>query len=367
MRVIMTGGGTGGHIYPALALARYIKKNNPGSKIIFVGAKGGMEEKIVPPSGFPLETLNIKGFPRRLTPELLKNMFLLGKSCSQAGKIIKEFRPHWVVGTGGYVAAPTVLAAFGQRKKVILHEQNVIPGITNRMLALWAFKVCLSFEASRKYFLRRSNLVVTGNPRASEVIKLDKTAARNILGMEKDLPLLLAVGGSRGAEKINLVMMEFLLRSSANKNFQILYITGEGYYQQVMERLRRGRVFEIYGPRLQVRPYQQEMPLAMAAADLIITRAGATTLSEITALGLPAIIIPSPNVVHNHQYHNARELARRGAAVMIEEENLNGEELQRKVFRLIGNPAELARMIRHSKEMGFPDAAANIYKIMSSR
>lgn len=364
MRIIFTGGGTGGHIYPALALARYIKKANPKAEILFVGAKGGMEEKLVPPSGFRLKTLPVKGLPRALTPRLLQAFYLAGKSSILAGKIIAEFQPDFVIGTGGYAAAPLIFAALTQRKKVIIHEQNVIPGVTNRLLAPWVYKVCLSFEASQKYFLKRSNIQITGNPRASEVGLLEKKTARKILNMDQDLPFLLAVGGSRGAARLNSSMVDFLLRASGNRNIQVLYITGERYYDEIVKRLREDKVFELYGTRLLVRPYQQEMPVALSAADLVVTRAGATTLAEITAIGVPAIIVPSPNVVHNHQLINALELSRQGAAVTIKEENLDGKLLQQEIYALLNNPSKLAQMRENSKKIGRPDAAENIFKLM---
>jgi UDP-N-acetylglucosamine--N-acetylmuramyl-(pentapeptide) pyrophosphoryl-undecaprenol N-acetylglucosamine transferase len=365
MRIIFTGGGTGGHIYPALALARYIRKVSPRAEIVFVGAQKGMEEKIVPAAGFRLFTLPVKGLPRRLNLHFWKTFYLLGKSGCQAGKILTAFKPDLIIGTGGYAAAPVILAAFMQRKKVLIHEQNVIPGVTNRLVAPYVYKVCLSFEASRRYFKKQANLCITGNPRASEVGHMNKKTALRMLNMQPDLPLLLVVGGSRGAERINRHTMEFLLRSKRNKRMQILYITGEIYYDDVVSRLRAAETFRFYGGRLQVRPYQQEMSLALAAADLMITRAGATTLAEITALGVPAIVVPSPNVVHNHQLINARELSRQGAAVVIEEQNLNAQVLQEKIFSLLNNPGKLNQMKDNSKRLGYPQAAENIYKLMS--
>ncbi len=364
MRIIFTGGGTGGHIYPALALARYIRKVNPGAEIIFVGAEKGMEEKIIPAAGFRLHTLPVKGLPRRLNLQFWKTFYLLGKSGCRAGKILAAFKPDLIIGTGGYAAAPVILAAIMQRKKVLIHEQNVIPGVTNRLVAPWVYKVCLSFEASRRYFRKKNNLCVTGNPRASEVGRISKKTALQMLNMHPALPLLLVVGGSRGAERINRHTIDFLLRSTGYKKMQVLYITGEIYYDEVISRLQAAGIFRLYGGRLQVRPYQQEMSLALAAADLMITRAGATTLAEITALGVPAIVVPSPNVVHNHQLINARELSRQGAAVVIEEQNLNAQLLQEKIFALLNNPGKLNQMKDNSKRLGYPQAAENIYKLM---
>lgn len=366
MRIILTGGGTGGHIYPALALARYIKKADPGAEMLFVGASGGMEERIIPPSGFSLTTLKVKGLPRRVNFSLFKAFYMLGKSSAQAKKIIADFKPDYVIGTGGYAAAPIILAALSRRIKVILHEQNVIPGLTNRFLAPFVYRVCLSFKASGKYFLKQSNLCLTGNPRASEVGQISKATARKILDMDPELPLILAVGGSQGAARLNQCMLDFLFKAAGTKNFQVLYITGEAYYEKVTSRLKDGRLFKIYGSRIKVLPYQREMTLGLAAADLIVTRAGATTLAEITALGIPAIIIPSPNVVHNHQLINARELYDRGAAVLVEEHQLNGEVLRNNIFALLNDPRKLGLMERNSREMGFPEAAYNIYKLMTS-
>ncbi|HHT47091.1 MAG TPA: undecaprenyldiphospho-muramoylpentapeptide beta-N-acetylglucosaminyltransferase [Firmicutes bacterium] len=366
MRIILTGGGTGGHIYPALALARYIKKIDPAVEMLFVGASGGMEEKIIPPSGFSLSTLQVKGLPRRVNFSLFKAFYLLGKSSAQAKKIIEEFKPDYVIGTGGYAAAPIILAALACRVKVILHEQNVIPGITNRFLAPFVYRVCLSFAASQKYFLKQSNLCLTGNPRASEVGHISKSTARKILNMDPKLAFVLAVGGSQGAAKLNQCMLDFLFKASGEAGFQMLYITGERYYEKVISSLKDGNLLEIYGLRLKVLPYQREMALGLAAADLIVTRAGATTLAEITALGIPAIIIPSPNVVHNHQLINARELFSREAAVLIEENQLSGEVLKNNILSLLNDPRRLDLMKRKSKEIGFPEAAHNIYKLMTS-
>ena len=366
MRIIITGGGTGGHIYPALALARHIRQVNPGAEILFVGASGGMEETLIPQAGFSLETLPVKGMPRKLNVRLLQVFYLMGKSTMQAAKILEKFRPAFVIGTGGYAAAPLVVAALRRRISVIIHEQNVLPGRTNRLLAPWAYRVCLSFDASRRHFIRRNNLTLTGNPRASEVGGIGKEKARRILKMDPDLPFLLAAGGSQGAAVLNQSMLDFLFLSSAHKNIQILYITGERYYEEVNSRIKALKTPQIYGGRLQVRPYQQEMPLAMAAADLMITRAGATTIAELTALGLPAVIVPSPNVAHNHQLINALELSRQGAAVLLEEKEIGGLKLQQTVHRLFNAPHELAQMSESSKRLGHPGAAENIYNLLFS-
>ena len=364
MKVILTGGGTGGHIYPALALGRYIRSVDPDTEILFIGAKGGLEEQIIPPTGFAMETLHVKGIPRRLTPEVLRSFSLLFASLRKASRIIKQFNPDFVVGTGGFAAAPAIMAALLKRKKVFLHEQNVIPGVTNRLLAPFASRVCLSFEGAARYFIRRSNLVTTGNPRASETGRFEKSAAREILGLDPLMPLLLVVGGSRGAGKLNQCMIDFLGLPSVMERMQIIYVTGTVYFDEVTASLQKHGLPDKYRSRLNVTPFQEEMPLCMAAADLIITRAGATTLAEILAMGLPAIIIPSPNVVHNHQLLNARELQLKGAAEMIEEKDLSGKKLQEIVLALLNNPEKMTLLKENCKKLAYPNAAEQVYQLM---
>ncbi len=363
MRLIISGGGTGGHIYPALALARYIDKNMPGAKILFVGAQGGMEEKIIPRSGYPLKTLPVKGFPRKLSPRLAESFFLLGRSSTRAWRIIEEFDPDYIIGTGGFAAAPVLLAAILRRRNTIIHEQNVVPGLTNRFLAPFVDKVCLSFETSRKYFVKKGNVYVTGNPRASEVGKIGKDSAREILNLEGDVPAVLAVGGSRGAENLNKAVVDFLIAAARNgsaKNLQVLYITGELYYREIYSLLKQEGVLNQFGSYLQLYPYFQQMPLAWASADIAISRAGATTLAEITAIGVPSIIVPSPNVTNDHQLINARELSKQGAAVVMEEKDINGGLLLAKISEMLNNPSLLEQMQENNRRLSFPRAAENI-------
>ncbi len=365
MRILITGGGTGGHIYPALAMARYVRDAQPGASILFVGAEGGMEEKIVPAAGFPLETLPVKGFSRKKITGAFHTVYLLGGACVRAKRTIEGFKPDVVFGTGGYASAPTIIAALTERKKVIIHEQNIVPGMTNRFLAPWVDKVCLSFDASKPYYWKKRNLVVTGNPRASEMNQLQKGTARHLLKMHKDIPLLLVSSGSRGAARINQCMVEFLEHTRNCTKIQVLYITGEVYYDEIISRLKRNRVFDKFGENLQVRPYQQEMPVAMAAADMMISRAGATTLAEITSLGVPTILIPSPNVVNDHQLKNARSLAEVNAAVLLEEKVLTAQTLKEQIDDLIDQPLKRKELGINSRKLGKPKAAEMIYELIA--
>ena len=357
MRIIITGGGTGGHIYPALALARYLQKEDPAAELLFVGSERGLEQKIVPAAGFKLETIPARGFERSLRG-LGPFSRDLWRGLSRARQIIADFQPEVVFGTGGYVSAPVVLAALLARRPAAVHEQNALPGLANRMLAPLVQRVFLSFEESRSAFPRRSRTVFTGNPRASEVAAMDRVAAQEQLRLDPSLKTILAYGGSRGALRINEVITDFLKAGWLPPATQLLYITGEIYYQQVKEQL--GRLPE----SVRLYPYLDEMPAALAAADLVITRAGATTLAEITALGRPAILVPSPNVVHNHQYHNARLLEKAGAALLIEEKDFNHYRLRRELDQLGAAPDMLERMARAGKKLAVPDAAGRLYRCL---
>lgn len=357
MRIIITGGGTGGHIYPALALARYLRDRDRRAELLFVGSAEGLEQKIVPAAGFALETIPARGFQRSLRG-LIPFGRVLWRGLRQAGEIITRFQPEVVFGTGGYVSAPVMLAALRRRLPTVLHEQNALPGLANRMLAPLVGRVCLSFAESQGAFSRRSKTVFTGNPRASEVVTVERRAARERLRLDPALRTILVYGGSRGALKINEVITELLATRSLPPSTQFLFVTGEIYYRQIRERL--GALPET----VRLYPYLEEMPTALAAADLVVARSGATTLAEITALGLPAILVPSPNVVNNHQYYNARLLEKTGAALLIEEKDFNPFRLRRELKRLVATPALLARMSRAGKKMGVPDAVERLYRCL---
>ncbi len=357
MRMIITGGGTGGHIYPALALARHVREREPAAELLFVGSAEGLEKKIVPAAGFDLETIPASGFGRNLR-RLGPFSRDLWRGMARARRIIASFQPDVVFGTGGYVSAPVMLAALLARRPAAVHEQNALPGLANRMLAPLVQRVCLSFEESRSAFPRRSRTVFTGNPRASEVAEVDRAAAQEQLKIDPSLKTILIYGGSRGALRINEVIIDFLKAGWLPQATQFLYVTGEIYYRQVKEQLG------MLPQKVRLYPYLDEMPAALAAADLVITRSGATTLAEITALGLPAILVPSPNVVNNHQYYNARLLEKAGAAILIEEKDFNRYRLRRELRRFRAEPALLEQMARAGVKLAVPDAAARLYSCL---
>lgn len=355
MRILLSGGGTGGHIYPALSLARHAAARDEGIKILFVGTEKGLESTIVPGAGFELVTISARGYQRKLR-QLGAVVKDFASGLSQARKILRSFKPDVVLGTGGYVAAPVVLASVTLGIPAAVHEQNAIPGLANRYLAPLVKGVCLSFAESGRRFPPFSKTLLTGNPRASEAAQANPEAGINQLDLKRGYRTIVVYGGSRGALHINMVMVNFLKAGWLPPRTQLVYITGSYYYEQVVDELGRGAH---HGAK--ILPYLDDMPSLLAAADLVVTRSGATTLAEITALGLPAVLIPSPNVVNNHQYHNARLLADKGAAVLVNERDFNHFRLRRELENLWADPARLVKMGEKSNKMAFADAAERIY------
>ncbi len=355
MRVVLSGGGTGGHIYPALALARYLRCRERKIELLFIGTEEGLERTIIPAAGFELAFIPASGYRRRIGSIFPAGRDFL-RGLARARKIMTRFRPAVVVGTGGYVSAPVVAAAVSLRMPAMIHEQNVRPGLANRWLAHLAGRVCLSFEASRPYFPRRAGTVFTGNPRAGEVAALTREEGCRRMNLDPARRTVLVYGGSRGAAQINRVVIDYLKRGWLPPGMQLLHVSGEIYYREVCREL--GRLPQgVY-----LYPYLQDMPAALAAADLAVTRSGATTLAELTALGIPALLVPSPNVVHNHQYFNARLLAGAGAAVLVEEHEFNPLRLRRELADLFNGTGERLRaMSRAGRTLGVPDAAAKIH------
>ncbi len=361
MNILFCGGGTGGHIYPGLALARYILKRDKDAKVLFVGTSKGLENKIIPAEGFNLEVIPVRAFSKSSAGQLPAITADLFRSTRLAFKIIKQFQPDIIIGTGGYAAGPVVLAARLLCLPILIHEQNAIPGRTNRMLAPWANRVCISFEDSGKYF-KSSKVKLTGNPRAGEVIHITREEGFKRLGLlDPEKKTILVFGGSQGALKINDVMVDFISGKSLPSETQLFYITGNTYYERVIKELKKGGNLS----RVIIKPYLDDMPAALAVADLVICRAGATALAEITARGVPAILIPSPNVAYNHQYYNALLLEKEGAAKIITENNFDTETLAVHVKELFDEPGILEKMAVNSKTMGITDAAERMYDCIS--
>lgn len=368
MRVLMTGGGTAGHINPALAIAAKIRAEQPDAEILFVGAKGRMETRLVPAAGYRIETVDVRGFQRRLS---LKNV---GRNISAAvhavtaemasARILREFRPDIAIGTGGYVSGPVLRKAAKMGIPVLVHESNAFPGVTVKMLSKCAAAVLICAEDAKKYLPPEARVVVTGNPLRPEFRHLDREKARRELGLDSRL-LILSVGGSLGAERVNAAMAEVLARSVKDGRFQHIHATGKSGWDSTCARLRELGVPE-KTPGITVREYIDDMPRCMAAADLVISRCGAMTLSELPAAGKPSILIPSPNVAENHQYHNAMALVNKGAAVCIEEKNLTADALWETMERIASAPEDLRRMGENARRAAILDADERIYEVVQA-
>ena len=357
MKIIIGGGGTGGHIYPALALARYASASNQNDEILFVGTAEGLESKIVPAAGFSLTTIPARGFQRNFS-KLGPSLKALGGGIREAGRILDDFKPHVVFGVGGYVSAPLMIAALKRKVPTVIHEQNALPGLANRRLAPFVRRVCISFRETEKRLPRRSRIVFTGNPRASEVAALSRAEGCRYFDLDPGHKTLLIYGGSLGALRINEVTTEYLKLGLLPPRINLIYVTGDIYYEKVQSELGE------LPKQVRLYPYLDRMPEALAAADIALTRSGATTLAELTALGVPALLIPSPNVVNNHQYFNARLLSDAGAAVLINESEFNSLRLQKELDKLFSNPEKLDKMRRSSRRLGVNDAVERVYKCL---
>ncbi|AUN15465.1 UDP-N-acetylglucosamine-N-acetylmuramyl-(pentapeptide) pyrophosphoryl-undecaprenol N-acetylglucosamine transferase [[Clostridium] sordellii] len=359
MKILLSGGGTGGHVYPAIAIANKIKEENPEAEIIFVGTEKGIESEIVPKYGYELKTVTVQGFKRKIDFENVKRVFKLFKGLEQSRKIVKKFKPDVVIGTGGYVSGPVLFNSSMSKVPTIVHEQNSFPGVTNKILAKMVTKVLTSFEDSHERFPEetRSKLVLTGNPVRKEILISKKSVSRRKLGIQEDKKMVLCYGGSGGSRKIN-DSMKLVIRNLVNDDIAFIYATGKNFYD--------GFISDINDldlkPYQKVVPYLEDMATALAACDIVIGSAGAISLAEITALGKPSIIIPKAYTAENHQEYNAKSVESKGAGIAILEKNLTPETLNETVYKLLGDRDLLLDMSNASKEIGKPEAIDIIYK-----
>lgn len=366
MRVIFAGGGTAGHINPALAVAEYIKEQQPDAEILYVGAKGGMEERLVKQAGFEFRGIKISGFSRKINIEgLRKNVVTLKRiitASAESKRIIEEFKPDICVGTGGYVSGPILRKAVKMGVPIIIHEQNAFPGVTTKLLAPKAKYVMLAVEQAKKFLNNKCKIVLTGNPIRKEIILMNKKQAREKLNLD-ERPVILSFGGSLGARKVNEAVVDLIANTAQKDEFQHIHAYGQ-YGKWFIPKLEEKGVKVSEHPNFDIREYINDMPLCLDAADLVICRAGAITLSELQAQGKASILIPSPNVAENHQYHNAMAMVQNGAATMIEEENLTGDKLVSKVKELFSRPELLAEQQKNAKKMAICNANERIYSII---
>ena len=359
MKIIVSGGGTGGHIYPALTLVRAIAEKEKGAEFLYVGTKKGLEADIIPKEGIPFETVDIEGLKRGFSPS---NIVRLGRAVhglAEAAAIVRRFRPDAVIGTGGYVCGPILMAASFAHVPTLIQEQNVVPGVTNKILAKFVTRIAVGMEEALAHFPREKT-VFTGNPIRREVMTANREKAFKKFGFDSARRMVLVSGGSRGARSIDRAMVGVLKQAQEYPQVQYLLVTGKGEYEDVMRRLREAGVDLERFPHLRVEPYLYDMPEALSMADLAIFRAGATGLAELTARGVPAILVPYPFAAENHQEHNARALEKAGAARVILNRDLTAETLAALLGELLKEEDALRRMAQSSRSLGRPQAAGDI-------
>ncbi|MDD6312467.1 MAG: undecaprenyldiphospho-muramoylpentapeptide beta-N-acetylglucosaminyltransferase [Firmicutes bacterium] len=372
IRVLLSGGGTGGHINPALSIAKKIKEMRPDSEIAFVGTPGGMENKLVPKAGFPLYHIEVMGFQRKLSAEnIRKNVraaYLAVESVHKAKRIVREYKPDIVIGTGGYVSWPVLKAAASLKIPTLIHEQNAVPGVTTKKLSRYVDRVMISFEDSRRYFdCPDEKLVLSGNPLDPALNTLDYEKSRQELGIDR--PYILSFGGSLGARELNKAVYAVIKDYSSENNVIHHHAFGSREWPKYEEKSERDGLDKC--DNIKLFEYIYDMSLRESAADLVICRAGAMTLSELAVIGKAAIFIPSPNVANNHQYKNALVYKKAGAAELIEEKDLTPERLIATVRELIEDSCRREKMAAEAKKLALGNADSVIYgeieKLLNNR
>lgn len=367
MRIVFTCGGSAGHVNPALAVAQMFEKNHPGCEILFIGAERGMEQRLVEQAGYPIRTVKVSTFERAWSWKVLKHnvksVLKVPVGRHQARTILREFKPDLVVGTGGYASFPAVREAARMGIPTAIHESNAYPGLTTRALSGKVDLVMVGFPEAKRYYENSERVEVTGTPVRGEFFALDREQARLELGLADSQPLVVSFWGSLGARYMNQRTVDLVeCWCAEGRRFHYIHSAGRDYEDMTAELARR----DISVTDWEVRPYINDMPTVMAAADLVICRAGASTLGELTALGKPAILVPSPFVAENHQYKNAKVLADRGGVVLVEEKDCTGETLYREAIGLLADGGRRAAMGRAVKELAAPHAAEDIYRALTT-
>jgi len=351
MRVIISAGGTGGHIYPALAIIDKIKQQEPDSEFLYIGTHNRMEKDIVPNRGIPFKSIEMYGLNKKNPLKNFKTIKCIFKSFKECKKIIKEFNPDIVIGVGGYITAPVIIAAHKLKCKIIIHEQNSIPGVSNKLISKYANRICISLPNTKKYF-DSNKVVYTGNPRSEEIISV-KPADKKDYGLSNEKKLVVIVMGSLGSttmtKKIKAIIPAFNM-----KDYQVIIVTGKEYYESYKTLNCPKNVALV--------PYLDNFINLLKSTDLIISRAGASVIAEITAIGLPSVLVPSPYVTNNHQYINAKELEDMGACKLITEEAFSIKTLLPAIDNIINDNTNYDKMRQCSKKLGVPNSATKFYE-----
>ena len=370
MRVIFTCGGTAGHVNPALALAAYMKEKDPATQILFVGAERGLERDLIAHTDYPFRTVNISSFHRSFKPKELRHNLTSVRNLlhaeREANEILKNFKPDLIVGTGGYASYPLVRYGAKAGIPTAVHESNIVPGLTTRQLEAYCDRVMVGFEDCRAHYKHPEKVVVTGTPVRGDFFAMTKAEAKHKLGIDDARPHIVSFWGSLGAGAMNRAMAEFIALECAHEPFHHVHGVGSICWEQMRGWLKERGAEPEKHPSVDVREYIYDMAMQMRAADLVICRAGASTLSELTALGVPAILVPSPNVTNHHQEKNANLLGEHGAALVLAEEGLDGKQLFTAAAGILKDEQRLAEMSKNMASLGVRDATVRIYECVMS-
>ncbi len=363
MKIIFACGGTAGHINPALAIAEEIIKRKTDAEILFIGTEDRMETELIPRAGYEIETIKITNLSRKISFDSLIKNFQTAKnvftSIAKCKKIFKRFKPDLVIGTGGYVCYPVVSAAHSMGIRSAIHESNAVPGLTTKLLEAKADLILLGYEESKVHYKHLDKLEITGTPVISDFCDEYKCRAKKELGLDEDKPFVLSIFGSLGATKMNEVIRELIIESGESPAFNLIHSSGKSEYKSLIDSLKE-KAPDHESKGMYVKEYIYNTAELMRAADLVICRAGASTLAEITASGTPAIIVPSPNVTNNHQEKNARLIENADAAKVILETQLSGAKLLDEINELLSDKERLKTMSDNMKALAHPDAASKI-------
>ncbi len=354
-RIIISGGGTGGHIFPAISIANAIKEISPDANILFVGAEGRMEMERVPAAGYKIVGLPVVGLQRKLTLKNLAFPFKLMKSMAQAKRIVREFKPQLAIGVGGYASGPILRASQSQGIPTIIQEQNSYAGITNKLLAKKANLICVAYEGMERFF-QKEKIVITGNPVRQGLDNVGplEAEAREFFNIPQGNSVILVIGGSLGARTINQSILENITSIAIENNLTLLWQTGKLYHNEVIEEVNKYKVGNV-----KVFDFINRMDLAFSVASMVISRAGAGTISELCLVGKPAILVPSPNVAEDHQTKNAQALSEKGAAVLIADSQARSI-LVKSAIELLNNPNRLNSLSQNIRHLAKPNAAQSI-------
>ena len=361
MRVVISGGGTGGHIYPAVAIIEELKRLDENVEILYIGSKNSMESELIPSLNINFKSIEVMGLPRKINRKFFKSIFVLFKGLSQAKKILKEFKPDVVIGTGGFVTGPVLYKAHKLGIYTIFHEQNSYPGITNRILSRYVDSMAVTFKESINFFKNNEKCVVTGNPIRNRFQNLDRKDSLKFFELDENSQNIFSFGGSNGSEELNKAVFGILDKFYENAQISLIHITGKSNYDKFLEEIKNKNIK--IGKNVKILPYMIEMDKAYGVSDLVITSSGAITLAEISKIGLASILIPKAYTTENHQEFNARAYKDIGAAELILEKELNSDLLWENIEKIIFDDNKLEQMKENAKKLAMPNAVNDFVSI----